>query len=61
MYVGFIDPESMFSLTMSVLVLVVILGGVGTLLGPWLGAAVLLPLSEGTRVLWGSSGLGLTC
>ena len=60
MYVGFIDPESMFSLTMSVqLVLVTILGGVGTLLGPWLGAAVLLPLSEGTRVLWGSSGLGL--
>lgn len=60
MYVGFIDPESMFSLTMSVqVVLVTILGGVGTLIGPWLGAAVLLPLSEGTRVLWGSSGLGL--
>ncbi|MGE8682382.1 MAG: branched-chain amino acid ABC transporter permease, partial [Achromobacter marplatensis] len=53
MYVGFIDPESMFSLTMSVqVVLVTILGGVGTLIGPWLGAAVLLPLSEGTRVLW---------
>ena len=60
MYVGFIDPESMFSLTMSVqVVLGAILGGVGTLVGPWLGAAVLLPLSEGTRVLWGSSGLGL--
>jgi branched-chain amino acid transport system permease protein len=60
MYVGFIDPESMFSLTMSVqVVLVAILGGVGTLVGPWIGAALLLPLSEGTRVLWGSSGLGL--
>jgi branched-chain amino acid transport system permease protein len=60
MYVGFIDPESMFSLTLSVqVVLVTILGGVGTLVGPWIGAAVLLPLSEGTRVLWGSSGLGL--
>jgi branched-chain amino acid transport system permease protein len=60
MYVGFVDPESMFSLTMSVqVVLVAILGGVGTLVGPWIGAAVLLPLSEGTRVLWGSSGLGL--
>jgi branched-chain amino acid transport system permease protein len=60
MYVGFIDPESMFSLTMSVqVVLVAILGGVGTLAGPWIGAALLLPLSEGTRVLWGSSGLGL--
>ncbi|ANN69677.1 ABC transporter permease [Bordetella bronchialis] len=60
MYVGFIDPESTFSLTMSVqVVLVAILGGVGTLVGPWIGAAVLLPLSEGTRVMWGSSGLGL--
>lgn len=60
MYVGFIDPESMFSLTTSTqVVLVTILGGVGTLVGPWLGAALLLPLSEGTRVLWGSSGLGL--
>lgn len=60
MYVGFIDPESTFNLTMSVqVVLVAILGGVGTLVGPWIGAAVLLPLSEGTRVMWGSSGLGL--
>lgn len=60
LYVGFIDPDSMFSLTMSVqMVLVAILGGVGTLAGPWLGAAVLLPLAESTRVLWGSSGLGL--
>jgi branched-chain amino acid transport system permease protein len=60
MYIGFIDPDSMFNLTMSVqVVLVAILGGVGTLLGPWIGAALLLPLSEGTRVLWGSSGLGL--
>lgn len=60
MYVGFIDPESTFSLTMSVqIVLVAILGGVGTLVGPWIGAAVLLPLSELTRVMWGSSGLGL--
>lgn len=60
MYVGFIEPESMFSLSLSVqVVLVAILGGVGSLLGPWLGAALLIPLSEGTRVMWGSSGLGL--
>ncbi|MDR3454177.1 MAG: branched-chain amino acid ABC transporter permease [Rhodoferax sp.] len=60
MYVGFIDPDSMFSLTFSVqIVLVAILGGVGTLSGPWLGAALLIPLSEGTRVMWGSSGRGL--
>ena len=60
MYVGFIDPDSMFSLTFSVqIVLLTILGGVGSLFGPWLGAALLIPLSEGTRTLWGSSGLGL--
>lgn len=60
MYVGFIDPDSMFNLTLSVqIVLVATLGGIGSLFGPWLGAALLIPLSEGTRVLWGSSGLGL--
>jgi branched-chain amino acid transport system permease protein len=60
LYVGFIDPDSMFNLTISVqIVLVAILGGVGTLAGPWIGAAVLLPLSEGTRVLWAAQGQGL--
>jgi branched-chain amino acid transport system permease protein len=60
MYVGFIDPDSLFNLTTSVqIVLVAILGGVGTLVGPWLGAAVLLPLSEGLRVMMGSSGAGI--
>lgn len=60
LYIGFIDPESMFSMTTSVqIVLVAILGGVGSLIGPWLGAALLLPLSESTRVLWGSSGTGI--
>jgi branched-chain amino acid transport system permease protein len=60
LYVGFIDPDSMFNLTTSVqVVLVAILGGVGTIVGPWLGAAVLLPLSEGSRVMLGSSGSGM--
>lgn len=59
-YVGFIDPESAFSLTFSIqIVLVAILGGVGTLIGPWLGAAVLIPLAEGMRVALGGTGLGL--
>lgn len=58
-YVGFIDPDSAFNLTLSVqIVLVAILGGVGTLAGPWLGAALLVPLAEGTRVALGSSGKG---
>ncbi len=59
-YVGFIDPDSAFSLTLSIqIVLVAILGGVGTIAGPWLGAALLMPLSEGMRVALGGSGRGL--
>ncbi|AKJ70456.1 ABC transporter permease [Pandoraea thiooxydans] len=59
-YIGFIDPDSAFNLTLSVqIVLVAILGGVGSIAGPWLGAAVLIPLAEGTRVALGSSGQGM--
>jgi len=59
-YVGFVDPDSAFNLTLSIqIVLVAILGGVGTLAGPWLGAAVLIPLAEGMRIAMGSSGHGL--
>jgi branched-chain amino acid transport system permease protein len=59
-YIGFIDPDSAFSLTLSIqIVLVAILGGIGSLVGPWLGAAVLIPLGEGMRVALGSSGSGL--
>ena len=51
-YVLFIDPESVFPLSLSILIcLVAVLGGVGTLWGPFLGAVVLIPLSEATRVL----------
>ena len=58
-YVGFIDPDSAFSLTLSIqIVLVAILGGVGTIAGPWLGAAILVPLAEGMRVALGGSGRG---
>ncbi len=58
-YVGFIDPDSMFSLSTSVeIVLVAILGGAGSLYGPWLGAALLIPLGEMTRAAWGGSSGG---
>ncbi|HKE38899.1 MAG TPA: branched-chain amino acid ABC transporter permease [Casimicrobiaceae bacterium] len=58
-YVGFVDPDSAFSLTLSIqIVLVTILGGVGTIGGPWLGAALLVPLAEGMRVAMGGSGRG---
>jgi branched-chain amino acid transport system permease protein len=56
-YLLAIDPESVLPLSLSILIcLVAVLGGVGTLWGPVLGAAVLVPLSEGTRVMLGGSG-----
>jgi branched-chain amino acid transport system permease protein len=59
-YVLFIDPESVFPLSLSILIcLVAVLGGVGSLWGPLLGAAVLVPLSEGTRVWLGGGGKAL--
>jgi branched-chain amino acid transport system permease protein len=56
-YVLFVDPESVFPLSLSILIcLVAVLGGVGSLWGPVLGAAILVPLSEGTRVMLGGTG-----
>ncbi len=59
-YVLYIDPETVFPLSLSILIcLVAVLGGVGTLWGPVLGAAVLVPLSEATRIWLGGSGKAL--
>jgi branched-chain amino acid transport system permease protein len=56
-YVLFIDPESVLPTSLSILVcLVAVLGGVGTLWGPALGAIVLISLSEATRILLGGTG-----
>lgn len=56
-YVLFIDPESVFPLSLSILIcLVAVLGGVSTLWGPFLGAVILIPLSEATRVYLGGTG-----
>ena len=59
-YVGYIDPDSIMAGHLSILIaLPAVLGGVGTLWGPLLGAAVLIPLSELTRSYLGSSGQGV--
>jgi branched-chain amino acid transport system permease protein len=59
-YVLFIDPESVLPLMLSVLIaLVAILGGVSSLWGPFLGAIVLIPLSEFTRTYLGGGGRGV--
>ena len=59
-YVLFIDPESVFALSLSILIcLVAVLGGVGTLWGPLVGAIVLIPLGEATRIYLGGTGKAL--
>ncbi|HVR89206.1 MAG TPA: branched-chain amino acid ABC transporter permease [Candidatus Limnocylindria bacterium] len=59
-YVLFIDADSVFPLSLSILIaLVPILGGAGHAIGPLLGAAVLIPLSELTRITFGGTGQGL--
>jgi branched-chain amino acid transport system permease protein len=55
-----VDPPMVMSLDMSMrFVLITILGGLGTLWGPLLGAAVLIPLQEYTRAIWGGLGGGV--
>jgi branched-chain amino acid transport system permease protein len=56
-YVLVLDPERVFSVDISVIVvLMTVLGGSGTLWGPALGAAVLVPLSEYSRIWFGGTG-----
>ena len=55
----FIDPGSTLSTSLSIkMALVAILGGVGTLFGPVLGAGVLTAVEETTRILFGGTGRG---
>ncbi len=59
-YVGYIDPDSTFNGSLSILIaLPAVLGGVGTLWGPLLGSAVLIPVSELSRSFLGGSGSGV--
>jgi branched-chain amino acid transport system permease protein len=56
-YILFIDPESVLPLSLSILIcLIAVLGGVGTLWGPLIGAAILVPLGEVTRIYLGGTG-----
>ena len=59
--VGFIDPTSGFGILISVdMIITAALGGAGTLLGPLLGAVILVPLQTMTNSLFGGGGTGLT-
>ena len=56
-YVLVLDPERLFSTDISIIVLLMtVLGGSGTLWGPAVGAAILVPLSEYSRIWFGGTG-----
>jgi branched-chain amino acid transport system permease protein len=58
---GFVDPESGLGIIVSVqMIIVAALGGAGTLLGPVLGAFILIPLQTATNTWFGGEGSGLT-
>ncbi len=59
-YVLYIDPDSVMLLPFSVqIVLISMLGGAGSIMGPVLGAAILIPASEYTRMALGAKGTGI--
>lgn len=59
-FVSYIDPDSVMGFQFSLLMaLPAVLGGIGTLWGPMLGAVILIPLTELTRSFIGGSGRGV--
>ena len=59
-FVGYIDPESVMAFQFSLLMaLPAVLGGIGTLWGPALGAVILIPLNEIVRSYAGGTGAGI--
>ena len=60
MYLTFIEPSAMFSLSFSVqIAMFALIGGIGTVYGPLLGALLLVPLTELARGWLGAEALGL--
>jgi len=59
-FVSYIDPDSVMHFRFSLLMaLPAVLGGIGSLWGPAIGALILIPLAELTRSYLGGSGSGL--
>ena len=59
-FVSYIDPDSVMAFRFSLLfALPAVLGGIGTLWGPAVGAAILIPVTEITRSYAGGTGSGL--
>jgi branched-chain amino acid transport system permease protein len=59
-YIGFVDPFYVFSIDLSVkFALAAIIGGLGTALGPFLGAALVTTVETYLRAQFGGIGAGL--
>jgi branched-chain amino acid transport system permease protein len=59
--IGFADPDSVFGILISVqMVIVAALGGAGTLLGPLIGAIILVPLATQANTMFGGTQTSLT-
>ena len=57
-YIFYLHPNSMFGMSMSIeLILRPIVGGLGTLFGPFIGSLLLTPLSEISRAYFAKGGL----
>ena len=56
----FVDPGSVMATSLSIkIALVAILGGVGSLYGPVIGAVLLTAIEEGSRIAFGGTGQGV--
>jgi branched-chain amino acid transport system permease protein len=56
----YVDPNSVLSTALSIkMALVALLGGVGTLFGPVIGAVVLTSIEEFSRIIFGGTGSGI--
>lgn len=60
LYVLHIEPSTVLSLDISIkIVLIAVLGGIGSLWGPLLGATILISLQEYSRIWLGGTGRGI--
>jgi branched-chain amino acid transport system permease protein len=56
-FVMYIDPQSVLIMLISIqIVVIAAIGGIGELWGPTIGAVILLPLTEYTRIYFGGGG-----
>lgn len=59
-YVTFIDPNTLLNMNMALEITIYsVVGGLGTLWGPLIGSAVLVPLADGIRATLGQSYAGI--